>query len=254
MWTLDRRPDVPAWRFAPDPTGYRPAFSTRRGGVSEGTYRSLNLGRSTADRPEAVDENRRRWLTALGLDPERLATAGQVHGTSVARVLAPGLHPTSDIMITTVPGLALAITGADCLPILFAAPGAVAAAHSGWRGTADGAPETALSAVCAVAAVAAGAVTIHFGPGIRGCCYRVGPEVAARFPAAAVRDGADRPRLDLPTAARLRLIAAGADPAAIHDTGACTACDPDWYFSHRRDQGLTGRLWGVIALRETVAR
>ncbi len=248
MWTLDRRSDVPAWRYAAGPAGPRLAFSTRRGGVSDGPYRSLNLGRSTEDRPEAVEENRRRLLLALGLDPARLATAGQVHGRAVTEVRAPGLHPACDILLTTLPGIPLAVTAADCLPILLTAPGAVAAAHSGWRGTADGAPEAALSAVCSAGRAAPGAVGIHFGPAIRGCCYRVGSEVADRFPAAAVRREGEACWLDLPTAARLRLLAAGADPAAIHDTGACTACDPDWYFSHRRDRGLTGRHWGVVAL------
>lgn len=256
MWTLDRSVALPAWRIAsdrtppasPGPAAPCLAFSTRRGGVSQGPYRSLNLGRSTDDDPDAVTENRRRWLTALGLDPARLANAGQVHGRAVANVRAPGLQPECDVLVTTTPGLALAVTAADCLPLLFSAPGAVAAAHSGWRGTADGAPEAALSAVCSAANVGPERVTIHVGPAIRGCCYQVGPEVAARFPAPAVRRDERGLWLDLPTAVRLRLIEAGLPPAAFHDTGACTACEPEWYFSHRRDHGLTGRQWGVIAL------
>ena len=250
MWTLDRRSDVPAWRCEPSPTDIRLAFSTRRGGVSEGPYRSLNLGRSTDDLPDAVAENRRRWLTALGLDPGRFANAGQVHGRTVVRVDTPGLQPSCDALVTTTPGLALAVTAADCLPLLFSAPGAVAAAHSGWRGTADGVPEATLSAVCAAAGVGPGRVSVHLGPAIRGCCYQVGPEVAARFPGEAVRHADDTPWLDLPTAVRLRLIAAGLPPQALYDTRACTACEPHWYFSHRRDRGLTGRHWGVIALAD----
>lgn len=248
MWTLDRHAELPAWRLVPEPGAVRLAFTTRRGGVSDGPYRSLNLGRSTEDRPEAVDENRRRCLVSLGLAPDRFANAGQVHGRTVAHVRAPGLHPDCDVLVTTTPGLALAVTGADCLPILLAADHAVASAHAGWRGTADGAPEAALSAVCTAGGVPPNAVHIHFGPGIRGCCYQVGPDVAARFPAQAVRREGDTLWLDLPTAARLRLLQAGADPDAIHDTRACTACEPDWYFSHRRDHGLTGRHWGLIAL------
>ena len=89
MWTLDRRADLPAWRFGPTPAGVLLAFSTRRGGVSDGPYRSLNLGRSTDDRPEAVDENRRRWLTSLAIDPARFANAGQVC-ISTQRVLTAG--------------------------------------------------------------------------------------------------------------------------------------------------------------------
>ncbi|MEK7330425.1 MAG: laccase domain-containing protein, partial [Candidatus Eisenbacteria bacterium] len=145
MWTLDSRSALPAWRYEPARPAAILAFSTRRGGVSDGPYHSLNLGRSSRDRPEAVDENRRRLLVALGIDPARLANAGQTHGAAVARVAGPGLHPGCDALLTTTPGLALAVTAADCLPILYAAPGAVAAAHSGWRGTAEGAPEVALA-------------------------------------------------------------------------------------------------------------
>jgi len=248
MWTLDRDRPVPAWRLEPAPAGVVLAFSTRRGGVSVGPYRSLNVGRSTRDRPEAIAENRRLLLNLLGLDPHRLATAGQVHGRTVAHVEHPGQHPDCDALVTTTPGIALAVTAADCLPILYAAPGAVAAAHSGWRGAAAGAPEVALAALCAAAGTEPDAVSIHLGPAIRGCCYQVGPDVAARFPAAAIRPAGEGLHLDLPTATRLRLLAAGASAEAIHDTGACTACEPDWYFSHRRDHGLTGRQWGVAAL------
>lgn len=251
MWTLDSRSTLPAWRYLPAPSGAILAFSTRRGGVSDGPYRSLNLGRSTSDRPEAVHENRHRFLASIGLDPIQFANAGQVHGTAVTRVAAPGLHPECDALVTTMPGLTLAVTAADCLPILYVAPGAVAAAHSGWRGTAEGAPERALTAVCDAAGATPDAVTIHLGPCIRGCCYDVGADVAARFPAAALRNAGTARRLDLPTAARLRLIDAGAAPHMIHDTGACTACEPQWYFSHRRDRGLTGRHWGVVALAAT---
>lgn len=248
MWTLDSRSDVPTWRCGlPQPATIL-AFSTRQGGVSDGPYRSLNLGRSTHDRPEAIEENRRRFLRRLGLDPERLATAGQVHGARATNVSAPGLHPACDALVTSTPGLALAVTAADCLPILFVAPGAVAAAHSGWRGTAEGAPEETLAAICAASGVTPADVTIHMGPCIRGCCYQVGPDVAARFPAAALRAAGGASTLDLPTAVRLRLMAAGATARAIHETGGCTACEPDVYFSHRRDQGVTGRHWGVIAL------
>ena len=250
MWTLDADAAPPVWRRLPSPPGAILGFSTRRGGVSDGPYDSLNLGRSTDDRPESVDENRRRLLTRLGLDPVRYANAGQVHGTTVTRVAGPGLHPDCDALVTTIPGLALAVTAADCTPILYVAPGAIAAAHAGWRGTADGIPEATLAALCAAAGASPEAVSIHLGPCIRGCCYEVGPEVASRFPAAALRRAGPALRLDLPTAIRQRLLGAGAAADSIDDTGACTACDPGGYFSHRRDHGITGRQWGVVALRD----
>jgi copper oxidase (laccase) domain-containing protein len=82
------------------------------------------------------------------------------------------------------------------------------------------------------------------------CCYEVGPEVADRFPSAAVRRSTPRPHLDLPRAARLQLAEAGVADASIFDCGACTACDPDWYYSYRRDGPESGRHWGVTAIRE----
>ena len=248
MWTLDPSGAPPLWRN-PDVRGVL-AFTTRLGGVSTPPFDTLNLGRSTADRPEDVAENRRRCLASLGLDPERLVTAGQVHGATVREAPGPGHLDACDVLLTRVPGLALAITTADCMPLLLHAEGAVAAVHSGWRGTAASAPRAALEAVCRAAKVSASAVQVHLGPCIRSCCYRVGSEVADRFPAAVVRGAGDGFHLDLPAAARLQLVEAGLAESAWHDTGGCTACEPQRYFSHRRDAGRTGRHWAVIAMAE----
>jgi YfiH family protein len=248
MWTLDDASSVPHWRPATAVPGVRLAFSTRRGGVSDPPFASLNLGRSTLDRPDAVAENRARLLNALGLSPDRLVTAGQVHGTRVVEASAPGHQPDCDALVTRIPGLALAVTTADCMSLLYVAPGAVAAAHAGWRGTADGMPGAALAALCSLAGCAPDRVHVHIGPCIRGCCYEVGEEVSSRFHPATVRQVSGRARLDLPTAALLQLEELGVPRPSIHDTGACSACEPYWYFSHRRDEGRTGRLWGVAAL------
>lgn len=248
MWTFDHSTVLPLWRTASTAGAPTLAFSTRRGGVSMPPFESLNLGRSTEDEPANVAENRNRLLSSLGLSSARLATAGQVHGAVVAEVSAPGHTPECDALVTTTPGLALAVTTADCMSLLYHAPGALAAAHAGWRGVAAGMPLAALSAVRARSASGPERLTVHFGPCIRGCCYEVGEDVAARFPAEAVRTGFGRPRLDLPTAARMALLTAGVPEECIFDTGACTSCEPHWYFSHRRDAGRTGRHWGVAAL------
>jgi len=247
MWTLAADAPVPLWRDDGDGTVVA-AFSTRRGGVSAPPYDQLNLGRSTDDRPEAVEENRSRLLESLGLDSARLATAGQVHGAQVVRVHAPGLHPSCDALLTTEPRLALAVSAADCPPLIFQTPGAVAAAHAGWRGIAAGVPSATLAALCATATVEPGQVRVAIGPCIRSCCYDVGAEVAERFPAAAVSERDGRLWLDLPEAIRLQLLGAGLPATALADTGACTSCESSWYYSHRRDRGLTGRQWGLVAL------
>lgn len=248
MWTLDSGGSPPLWRLA----GGEPAvagFTTRRGGVSRAPYESLNLGRSTGDRTEDVTENRRRVLEALGLDPACLATAGQVHGARIVEVSGPGHVPECDALLSRSPGLTVAVTTADCLPIVLLAPGVVAVAHSGWRGTAAGMPRAALGAVCEAAGVAPDGVAVHVGPCIRACCYAVGPDVLSRFPAAAARPVAGGDHLDLVEATRLQLAEAGLPGSSWNDTGACTACAPGWYFSHRRDGSPSGRQWAVAALR-----
>lgn len=246
MWTLDSTAPVPHWRpHQPERTATI-AFSTRRGGVSAPPFDTLNLGKSTADAPESVAENRRRLLAGLGAVPEALATAGQVHGARVVRVEAPGHTPECDGLVTRVAGLVLAVTTADCMALLYVARGAVAAAHCGWRGAADGMPLAALDATVAAGACAPGDVHVHIGPCIRSCCYEIGDDVAARFPPGAVVEAGGRRTLDLPGVARAALVAAGVPGHQVHDTGSCTACEPHWYFSHRRDRGRTGRQWGVV--------
>ena len=248
VWRLDSEAPVPLWRHdgPSESPGVRSAFSTRQGGVSRSPFDTLNLGRSTADDPEAVAENRRRLLHSIGFSPDHVVTLGQIHGARVVTVDAPGLQPECDAAVTRTPDLALAVTGADCLPILFVAGDAVAAAHAGWRGILAGVAEAALRAVCAAGDVRPAAARAHLGPCIRACCYEVGEEVAERFPDEALSRHAHSVHLDLPAAVHLRLMSAGLPLERIEDTGACTACDPSRYFSHRRDRGSTGRHWGVI--------
>jgi hypothetical protein len=248
MWTLETGAAVPLWRLTPAMPGVSMAFTTRRGGVSQPPYDTLNLGRSTPDRPDAVAENRRRLLAALALPAARVATPGQVHGATVVEVSEPGHSPACDALVTRQRGLTLAVSSADCLPLIILTPGAACVAHSGWRGTAAGMPRAALEATCAVAGVGVAAARVHLGPCIRACCYEVGPEVARQFPAAVTRDVRGHRHLDLAAAARLQLLEAGAAPEAVFDTGDCTACRSEWYFSHRRDGARSGRHWAVVSI------
>jgi YfiH family protein len=246
-WTRAFDSSVPLW--VPEGNGNAVlAFSTRRGGISRPPYDSLNVGKSTADEPRAVEENRRRILATLGLDIARLATAGQVHGADIREVEDAGLHSRVDGLLTRRPGLAIVVTTADCLPILLVAPGVVAAVHCGWRGAAAGIARAAVAAVCRAGAVGPDRVTAHLGPCIRSCCYEVGAEVAARFEPEARIPVGDRLHLDIPAATRIELARAGVPEAAIHEVEACTSCEAQWFFSHRRDRGTTGRHWAVAAL------
>ncbi len=229
--------EVPLIRWdAPGP--YAAAFSTRRGGVSEAPFDTLNLGRLTDDEPGRVAENRRRLCARVGADPALLNYGRQVHGATVRR--AAGRGEPGDGLWTDEPGEPVLVFTADCLPVALAraeGPPAIAALHVGWRGLLAGIVETAVS-------VLGGGLAAAVGPGIGPCCYEVGEDVAApfreRFGPGIVDDG----RLDLWAAAESALEAAGV--ASVRRFDLCTACNPDLFFSHRRDAGRTGRQ-GLIA-------
>jgi purine-nucleoside/S-methyl-5'-thioadenosine phosphorylase / adenosine deaminase len=202
-------------------------FTTRRGGVSERPYASLNLGLWTEDDAERVRENRERVRALAGA--EHLVQGRQVHGARV--VVDAEAVEEADGQVTTRPGAAAVVLVADCLPVALAGDGAVAMLHAGWRGLAAGVLEEG------VRAVGGGPMAAAIGPGIGPCCYEVGDEVRAVF-------GTTDRTLDLKAIAAARLRAAGVEE--IHDCGLCTACDPERFFSHRRDRGVTGRQAGVV--------
>ena len=223
---------------------YDVVFTTRAGGVSDGPFSSLNLGRKTGDDVERVDENRRRACAEIGADADRLALNYQFHSTLVHRALAGSRGVRGDGLWTDESDVPILAMSADCLPVALArtngrAP-AVAVVHVGWRGLIDGVLESA------VVALGGGGLAAAIGPGIGPCCYEVRDDVGgpfrARFGAAIVQHG----KLDLWCAAE----------AALHDAGVarvdrfdlCTSCRPELFFSHRRDgkprgvQGVLGRV------------
>ncbi|MCK9248770.1 MAG: polyphenol oxidase family protein [Solirubrobacteraceae bacterium] len=226
-------------------------FTNRAGGASDGPYASLNLGTWTDDDPAAVRANRRRVAATVGVDPDRIAQAHQVHGVDVLTVHDDGDLPGADLervrdgdgVATAMRGVPCVVLCADCLPVALVADGAVAMVHAGWRGLVGGVLEAGVVALRDVGG--RGPITAIVGPGAGPCCYEVGPEVhAALAPLGrTVRRG---DHADLPEAATLRLRAAGVDD--VRRAGACTICDPAW-FSHRRDGGITGRQGGVAWLR-----
>ena len=221
--------------------GARLVFSSRGGGVSGGAFASLNLGLLTAYAPENVRENRRRLGARLGLTWERFCYGRQVHGARVRRATEPPSeqrpYAEEDGQATALDDAAAIVFTADCLPVLLAAEGGVAALHCGWRPLAAGIVAEGVAALRDVGAT--GAIRAAIGPGARGCCYEVGEEVHAEFADYEARNGRN---LDLAKVARAQLEAEGVE---VHDTGLCTICD-ERFFSHRRDHGVTGRQAGVV--------
>jgi len=237
----------------------RHGFSTRLGGTSEGALASLNLGRSVGDAPEKVEENLRRACAAASLDLQDLHAVHQVHGADIHRVTAElrgkarqSPRPKADALFTAEPGAALAVSVADCVPVLMADPEGkrVAAVHSGWRGTHA---EIAARAVEAFAAEGSRpqSLRVAIGPSIRLCCYVVGKDLADQFrerfgPEVVVEEDGNS-HLDLVRAIRLTLRRAGVPDANVEVLPDCTSCEPERYYSHRRDHGNTGRHLAFIA-------
>jgi polyphenol oxidase len=260
-------------------------FSTRPGGESSlGGKRVLNLGNTEWDTPKNVEQNRTQFLAALGATTMQLTSLQQCH-TDILHVVRkpPAESLRGDALLCATPGLLLAVKTADCVPILLADTKrrAVASVHAGWRGTLARIVEKALGRMQMEFGTKPNDVIAVLGPAIGRCCYEVGAEVAQAFaaqfePAREWFDGPfdkvtsdDSPNplrwlqmtppghdlppphvnLDLHAANRWQLERAGVPARNIFASDLCTACRTDLLFSHRREQGKTGRMMGVIGIR-----
>jgi YfiH family protein len=164
--------------------GLRHAFFTREGGVSEGVYSHLNSGLGSRDDPAKVAENRRRMAEQMGVAPPRLLNVHQVHSPDAVVATGPweGERPKADAIVTRAEGLAIAVTTADCGPILLVEPKArvIGAAHAGWKGALTGVLEATVAAMETLGAERNGIVAA-IGPMIRQPSYEVGSEFVTRF-------------------------------------------------------------------------
>lgn len=242
--------------------GVAHGFFTRRGGVSQGVYASLNGGVGSRDEPAAVGENRARMAAALGIPPDRLLVPYQVHSPDALAVAAPwasGARPRCDALVTATSRLGLGVTGADCGIILFAAPasGVIGAAHAGWRGALNGIIEATVAAMQELGAKR-GEIVAALGPTIAQQSYEVGAEFvatfahaepdAARFFAPSVNPG--HSMFDLHGFIGMRIARSGV--ARFEDLGLDTYSDEARFFSYRRTthrgESDYGRLVAAIAL------
>jgi polyphenol oxidase len=231
--------------------GFPHGFTTREGGCSLGPYRSLNLSSAVGDDPGRVEENWERLRRATGL---AFARVRQVHGCRVVEAGA-GTSPVeeADAVTTATPGIAACVSVADCVPILLADPrsGAVAAIHAGWRGTLDRAAREGVRALIERHGARPSDLLAAIGPSIGPCCFEVARDLAVRFcdevgPAAGNPRG-NGSRADLWLANERILREAGLSRRRIEVLGRCTSCEEDLFFSHRREQGRTGRHVAFVA-------
>jgi YfiH family protein len=229
---------------------------TRLGGVSEGQWSALNLGSTVGDDPRAVQENHRRIFDAFGITRAQVVSPFQVHGRDVVRVgVEDGgmVIPATDALITDTPGVALLLRFADCVPVLFYDPvrRAVGLAHAGWRGVAAGVALATVQAMAAAFGSRPEDVWAGIGPAIGPQHYSVGAEVVEAIRAVLPQDAQaatycdGRWTMDLPAALEAQLRAVGVTQVA--QSGLCTASRVDEWYSHRAEEGRTGRF-GVLVM------
>lgn len=266
-------------------------FSTRLGGVSELTLSGpparkenvLNLGFVDWDTRANVENNRKKFIKAIGAENARLIALRQFHSDAIQIVEAPPAHPQSgDALITATPGLLIAVQTADCVPILLADTRnhVVAAIHAGWRGTVKRIAEKVIGRMRMVFGTEPASILAVLGPGIGQCCFEVGPDVVKEYasqftparewfegPFDQLTSGEDpnplpwlnmrppghqppepRAYLDLHAANRYILQSAGVPARNITAIDLCTASRTDLLFSYRREKP-TGRLMAAIAIR-----
>jgi hypothetical protein len=239
--------------------GFVHGFPERTGGVSTGLRASLNLGVRWGDEREHVEANRRLLAEHAGYDPAALQIMRHVHGADVWTVGTPvGDDATFDALVCDHAGPVLAAFAADCIPLVFAEPDAriCGAAHAGWRGTVAGVAVNVVRRIEELGG-SAEATRVALGPSIGPCCFEVGPEVVAEFRAAfgelpgLVVAGSHKDHIDLRVASRAVLERAGVRPEHIDDRPPCTRCEPERFFSYRRDGREGGMHMAYIGMTAT---
>lgn len=253
---------VPHWAQE----GVSVAFSARLGGVSQLPYNTLNLGLHVGDNMDNVIENRRRYLELFSFTPENMICCEQVHGNLVAVVGkeeqgrgALDYHtslPGYDAMVCNTPGIMLTTFYADCIPIYLFDPWqrVVAIAHSGWKGTMGRIAVQTLRVMQKEYGCSPENIEVFIGPGIGVCCFQIGEELVKQVKEefsgfnGILKYESNEYAWDLQLTNRFMLQEDGIKSENIIDCQLCTACNPEIFFSYRREQGKTGRMAAVIGL------
>jgi hypothetical protein len=234
---------------------YSFCFTTRQGGISTGPYSSMNLGLNTEDNPDFVNANYTKLLRQLKIPQKEVCHVKQVHGSQVVKIseTMPTTLIEADAMVTNVPGRVLYMNFADCLPLFLAAEDqtAIALVHCGWRGIVGGIVKKSLFSLERNYEVQPENVRAVLAPSICQKCFSVGEDVARQFyqqfstfpelgQLVELRQGGGQ--IDLAGIVKAQLINSGVRVESIVTSEFCTSCSDHLFFSHRRDQGLTGRM------------
>jgi YfiH family protein len=182
--------------------------------------------------------------SASWIENRPLAFARQIHSADVLTASAPGPHSHGDSLITSKRGIYVGVKTADCFPILLVDPEhrAVAAVHSGWRGTTANILSATLGAMSGRFSTTPNNVRAAVGPGIQECCFEVGPEVAVRF------GRVGRCRVALATTLHQQLITLGVKPTHVESAADCTFCGNGQFWSYRREGEAAGRMWSAVGM------
>lgn len=260
---LEKAGDLTVGRFSLlQRAGLQHAMSTRLGGVSKAPWRSLNLGYHVGDCPEDVTANRKIFCEAVGAEAAQVIALQQIHGDVVAVVdegqcgqgafAWEGALTGTDAVVTAANGVPLLLLVADCVPVLLFDPvrRVLALAHAGWKGTVAGIAAASLQVMRERFGTKAEDCLAALGPSIGQCCYPVGENVLKKLPAnlpvGLLRSEKGEQRLDLRGLNAWLLSEAGIPQQQISDSGVCTCCQKELFFSHRGDKGQSGRL-GLLA-------
>lgn len=217
----------------------------------EGKPDNFSMKRS-AGHDGSLNQNRAEYFRSLGFDEGAVASARQVHGDTIRLVKAPGVYPETDGLITKSENLLLAISVADCVPILVADMNSrtVAAVHAGWRGTAKGIAGKAIDFMRRELNCSPQNIFAFIGPSAGICCYEVGDEVARHFHGDEIRNSSRTGKfmLDLKSANLSQLVDHGVPKENIEVSKYCTICDTHFH-SFRREGEASGRMLAVVAIR-----
>ena len=245
--------------------GVRIAFTGRPGGASQGAYASLNLGSHVDDDLETVYGNRQTLARALGIESLPLVVPLQVHGTNLITISdadSASVHAAmeqaesgADGIIIDTPDVAALLCFADCVPVIIVSPtGRFAVVHAGWRGVEASIAPLAVQQMAQDDDVDPSSFNVYIGPHIRRECFECDPDVHRRFTEKFGDSCAYGPsHIDLTQALITDLLHAGVDETRIADSGICTVCNADQYFSFRASGGVCGRQGALAFRRETTA-
>lgn len=226
-------------------------MSTVDGGISDGLF-GLNLSFSVLDMEEDVKENRKRFFSSLGILNSQIAFTQQHHTTNIAGVNESGLNDNCDALHTNRKNIFLAISIADCTPVMLfdKKHHVVAGIHAGWRGTAGRIVEKTIIELKTQYHSNADDIVAFIGPSAGKCCYEVGRDVAEQFPeACSEKKGNGKYLLDVKHANLIQLLENGVLNSNIETHPDCTIHN-SLYHSFRRDGNRSGRMLAIIGMKE----